>query len=420
MKENLGVPTRSNVRDLKDDRSLTVLEEALVSFEEALKIRPDYAEAWYGKGVTLAELGRLEEALACFEESVKIKPDYAKAWVSKAVTLRRLTASDQKPKRGPQNTSSSAEKTSIGQDAASSSHQRSLTSSKDYLSILTNLERQENSDTKRQERSPRANHSMDALDSNPFKLLADGESLVVDCSNLIRQRCEPHNGKPCNNPARLWILFQLLSQKKEWEGTATTGAICLIIIDASLRHHVNDQAALDDLSNTQAVIQMPPGHPSDSLILKEADELGAVVLTNDAKMKEQYAAQYSWLRDSHRFINSVVISDNAKKIEYVRNTWLPTQAGPKHKPQEHRLVSDARIVSQPSPSKLQAAPHALASKPESHGWLLWLRRKTNHKENKSEDRQAHCPKCGASVDISNPRIRFCYRCRAQISPVIHE
>jgi len=51
-------------------------EEALVSSEEALRIKPDYASAWHNKGNALNELGRYEEALVSSEEALRIKPDH--------------------------------------------------------------------------------------------------------------------------------------------------------------------------------------------------------------------------------------------------------------------------------------------------------------------------------------------------------
>ena len=53
--------------------------EAIVSYEEAVKIRPDYAEAWNNLGIALGNLDRHADALATFEKALEIKPDYADA-----------------------------------------------------------------------------------------------------------------------------------------------------------------------------------------------------------------------------------------------------------------------------------------------------------------------------------------------------
>ena len=47
-------------------------EEAILSFEEATKIKPDYASAWYNKGISLANLGRGEDAKEYFEKAKQL------------------------------------------------------------------------------------------------------------------------------------------------------------------------------------------------------------------------------------------------------------------------------------------------------------------------------------------------------------
>jgi tetratricopeptide (TPR) repeat protein len=48
-------------------------EKALVSFEIALKIKPDFTDAILGKGIMLAKLGRTEEAKACANKLLEIR-----------------------------------------------------------------------------------------------------------------------------------------------------------------------------------------------------------------------------------------------------------------------------------------------------------------------------------------------------------
>ena len=65
-------------------------EKALPYLSEAVKLKPDFAETWYNKGVALYELGQHKEALACFDEAIKLKPDFAEAWYNKGVALGKL------------------------------------------------------------------------------------------------------------------------------------------------------------------------------------------------------------------------------------------------------------------------------------------------------------------------------------------
>ncbi len=67
-----------------------LFDSALLSFERAIELRPDYAEAWEGKGHVLSELGRYEDSLAAREKAIEYKPDYARAWSNKGFVLGKL------------------------------------------------------------------------------------------------------------------------------------------------------------------------------------------------------------------------------------------------------------------------------------------------------------------------------------------
>ena len=64
--------------------------KALESYNKAIELKPDYADAWFGKGVTLWELGRYEEELKAFDKSIELKPDDDSAWYNKGVALGKL------------------------------------------------------------------------------------------------------------------------------------------------------------------------------------------------------------------------------------------------------------------------------------------------------------------------------------------
>ncbi|NEP55774.1 MAG: tetratricopeptide repeat protein [Symploca sp. SIO2G7] len=65
-------------------------EGAIASYDQAVKIKPDYHEAWNNRGISLDELGRYEEAIASFDQAVKIKPDYHEAWNNRGNSLYNL------------------------------------------------------------------------------------------------------------------------------------------------------------------------------------------------------------------------------------------------------------------------------------------------------------------------------------------
>ena len=70
--------------------ALKRFEEALASYDRALALRPDYAEARYNRGNVLHALKRFEEALADYEHALALRPDYVEALANRGVTLHEL------------------------------------------------------------------------------------------------------------------------------------------------------------------------------------------------------------------------------------------------------------------------------------------------------------------------------------------
>ncbi|MEM8504813.1 MAG: CHAT domain-containing tetratricopeptide repeat protein [Cyanobacteria bacterium P01_D01_bin.1] len=65
-------------------------EESIVSYEQALDIKPDGAQALYKKGFALGELGRYEEAIIAFEQALAIEPNLYDALCNKGAALSML------------------------------------------------------------------------------------------------------------------------------------------------------------------------------------------------------------------------------------------------------------------------------------------------------------------------------------------
>jgi tetratricopeptide (TPR) repeat protein len=65
-------------------------EEAVASYDRALTVRPDYAEALFYRGLALHALKRFEEALAGYDRALTIRPEYAKALFDRGVALQEL------------------------------------------------------------------------------------------------------------------------------------------------------------------------------------------------------------------------------------------------------------------------------------------------------------------------------------------
>ena len=53
------------------------IEKAVISFKNALKLKPDYAMAHNNLGICLYDLSQSKEAQLCYKRAIKLKPDYA-------------------------------------------------------------------------------------------------------------------------------------------------------------------------------------------------------------------------------------------------------------------------------------------------------------------------------------------------------
>ena len=65
-------------------------EASLISYEQALKIQPDFHDAWNNKGYALWYLKRYEEAIASYDQALKFKPDFHLAWNNKGIALSNI------------------------------------------------------------------------------------------------------------------------------------------------------------------------------------------------------------------------------------------------------------------------------------------------------------------------------------------
>ena len=65
------------------------LQDALDSYKHALRLKPDYAEAYYNMGVVYENQDQLQDALDSYKHALRLKPDYAKAYYQYGCCLRR-------------------------------------------------------------------------------------------------------------------------------------------------------------------------------------------------------------------------------------------------------------------------------------------------------------------------------------------
>lgn len=61
--------------------------KAIDAYQQAIRIKPDFAEAWFGLGNTYVEIKQAAKAINAYQQSIHIKPDDAEAWYNLGVCL---------------------------------------------------------------------------------------------------------------------------------------------------------------------------------------------------------------------------------------------------------------------------------------------------------------------------------------------
>ena len=73
-------------------------DQAIKCYDEAIRIDPNYADAYYNKGVALGNLEKYDEEIKCYDEAIRIDPNYAGAYYNKGVALDYLDKYDEEIK----------------------------------------------------------------------------------------------------------------------------------------------------------------------------------------------------------------------------------------------------------------------------------------------------------------------------------
>ena len=65
-------------------------KEAIAEFDEAIRLNPDYAYAYYNRGLAYFDLGQLERAIQDYDEVIHLYPVYAEAYYNRGFAYRPL------------------------------------------------------------------------------------------------------------------------------------------------------------------------------------------------------------------------------------------------------------------------------------------------------------------------------------------
>lgn len=76
-------------------KMLESLEKSVRCYDQAIRAKPDLAEAMYNKGLALSKLRRREEAIASFGDAIRTRPDFADAYDSKGSELNFIGKYDE-------------------------------------------------------------------------------------------------------------------------------------------------------------------------------------------------------------------------------------------------------------------------------------------------------------------------------------
>ncbi len=63
-------------------------EDALRTYDSALELNSNNADAWIGRGMVLEQLARYDDAIAAIDRATEISPNYSLAWLSRGMVLK--------------------------------------------------------------------------------------------------------------------------------------------------------------------------------------------------------------------------------------------------------------------------------------------------------------------------------------------
>ena len=65
-------------------------QEALNNYQQAIEIKPEYAQAWNGQAKALYELDSHQEALSAYDKAIELEPNYLDSWKGRGFALNKL------------------------------------------------------------------------------------------------------------------------------------------------------------------------------------------------------------------------------------------------------------------------------------------------------------------------------------------
>ncbi|MEI6155332.1 MAG: tetratricopeptide repeat protein [Deltaproteobacteria bacterium] len=76
--------------DLLQDGKFSDQQKAIEYLNEAIRLKPDYADTYYNRGYVYIELNQHQKAIEDFNEAIRLKSDYANAYNSRGMTYLNM------------------------------------------------------------------------------------------------------------------------------------------------------------------------------------------------------------------------------------------------------------------------------------------------------------------------------------------
>jgi len=111
-------------RNLDDRAKRTLFAQAIMDFTEAIRLRPDYAEAYYNRGLAYGEIGNMKSAIADFSEAMQLDPSIEKMYEKNRSKLSATAATAMQSTQSTTESSSTPRAFTIPGEATSISASR--------------------------------------------------------------------------------------------------------------------------------------------------------------------------------------------------------------------------------------------------------------------------------------------------------
>ena len=61
----------------------------MAEFTEAIRLKPDFAEAYNNRGLIYGNMGEHDKAIADYTEAIRLKPEYADAYYNRGIAYEK-------------------------------------------------------------------------------------------------------------------------------------------------------------------------------------------------------------------------------------------------------------------------------------------------------------------------------------------